>query len=86
MLLIALALGGAVPTNTIVKVEGHAFRVHVRGDAVKVTQKAVLTRVSLEARANMRAAVKAATGCSITDDYWSGTAIEGQLNCRPSSP
>lgn len=83
MLLFALALA----TNTIVQVDGRAFRVEIKQDSVRVFQKAVVTKVSLKARARMRAAVRISTGCKIVDDYWNGAHLEGALDCSsPSSP
>ena len=84
MLLIALIIATA-PVNTIVKVEGRAFRVEVTGQDVRVSQKAAFTKVSLKARVRMREAVRLATGCEISDDYWKETDLEGRLDC-PSSP
>lgn len=84
MLLAAFAL--AVGSNVNVKVDGRAFRVEVQGEEVRVAQKAAFAKVSLEARARMRAAVKVATGCSITDDYWNSTKLEGRLDCSTKVP
>lgn len=80
MLLFAFALIAA-PTNSIVNVEGRAFRVEAKAEEVRVYQKAFISNVSLAARARMRQAVKVATGCSILDDYWRGTVLEGRLRC-----
>lgn len=84
MLLLALTLA-ASPVSKVVEIEGRSFRVETSGETVRVSQKAVFTKVSLVARARMRAAVQMATGCSIVDDYWNVTDLEGQLDC-PSSP
>lgn len=74
--------------SSIVQVDGHAYRVEVRGEEVRVFQKAAITKRSLERRARMRKAVELATGCRIVDDYWQGTRIEGLLDCPkpPVSP
>lgn len=82
---VLLALLLAASTNHIVKVDGRAFRVEVTGQDVRVAQKAAFTKVSLKARARMREAVRQATGCSIVDDYWNLTKLEGRLDC-PASP
>lgn len=64
-----------------VKVEGSSFRVTVKGDTVIVANKAMITGRTLEVRAKMRLAVKAATGCQITDDLWFDAVLKGALAC-----
>lgn len=78
MLLLALA---ALTMNRVVQVDGNSYRVEVRGEEVRVFQKAAFTKRSLERRDKMRRAVVIATGCRIVDDYWLDTRIEGALVC-----
>lgn len=82
-MLLALAL--MLETNSITKVDGSTYRVEVRGEVVRVYQKAVISKVSMDRRAKMRKAVIQATGCNIVDDYWRETSLEGMLAC-PSEP
>ncbi len=86
-MLTALLLLIATPAevNQTVKVEGKSYRVLVRGDEVKVFQKALIAgqkvKGSTEQRAQMRQAVNQATGCKMTDDFWRGAVLVGVMDC-----
>jgi hypothetical protein len=64
-----------------VEVEGRSYRIEVKDETVRVFQKSVISNVSLKRRRQMREAVRQATGCTITDDYWNQTILEGALDC-----
>lgn len=81
MFALLLALSASPETNQVVDVDGRSYRVEVNGETVRVFQKAVFTKVSLDARSRMRRAVTQATGCRIVDDYWKETKLEGFLDC-----
>ncbi|MFZ5701357.1 MAG: hypothetical protein ACOY4P_08390 [Pseudomonadota bacterium] len=86
-MLTALLLLIATPAevNQTVKVEGKSYRVLVRGDEVKVFQKALIAgqkvKGSTEQRAQMRQAVNQVTGCKMTDDFWRGAVLVGVIDC-----
>lgn len=86
-MLTALLLLIATPAevNQTVKVEGKSYRVLVRGDEVKVFQKALIAgqkvKGSTEQRAQMRQAVNHVTGCKMTDDFWRGAVLVGVIDC-----
>lgn len=86
MLIAALALAAApisLPANLEqrVEIDGRTFRVAVRGRAVTVADKALITFRTPERRASMREAVRRATGCDIDEAYWEGSKLRGILNC-----
>lgn len=83
MLLIAIALA---TTNTATTINGRTFRVEVRGDFVKVAQKAIFAAPSPQRRIEMRSAVQTVTGCAIVDDYWDNSALVGVLKCPAKQP
>lgn len=81
MLALFFALAAAPSINQVVQVDGRGYRVEVKGDVVRVYQKAAFTKVSIDARSRMRRAVTQVTGCNIVDDYWKETRLEGMLDC-----
>lgn len=82
--IIAMLLAGA-SVNQTVKVDESTYRVLVRGEEVKVFNKALLTGQrqkgqTLE-RDRMRRAVNLVTGCKITDDFFQGPVLIGVIDC-----
>lgn len=67
--------------NYKVKVDGKSFRVRVQGDQVKAIPKGMIAGQSISQRDTLRAAVLAATGCKIVDDYWDESRLAGKLKC-----
>lgn len=82
--IIAMLLAGA-SVNQTAKVDESTYRVMVRGEEVKVFNKALLTGQrqkgqTLE-RDRMRRAVNLVTGCKITDDFFQGPVLIGVIDC-----
>ena len=74
----------AVNTGTVnhkVELEGRTYRVEVKGRTVEVFDKSAFTKRSPEAGERLRAAVKKATGCEITQEYWEAAHLAGILEC-----
>lgn len=76
-------LAEAPVVNYKAKVDGKSFRVRVQGDTVKSIPKAAIAGQSVQQRDRLRAAVLAATGCEIVDDYWDESRLAGKLKCPP---
>ncbi|MEG3177025.1 hypothetical protein U1872_12355 [Sphingomonas sp. RB3P16] len=77
----------AAPLDKTVQIGGEGFRVEVEGEEVRVIPKRSLKAVTLARRDNMRTAVQTATGCAITDEFFTGAAngyMVGRLKCAPS--
>ena len=82
--LISVALIAAPPkVDHFVKVEGRTYRVRVKGNEIRVFDKGIAWKKSLEQRERMRRAVNLATGCHLTDDYWAegDPYLTGFLDC-----
>lgn len=85
MIALILALAAGEPkVNHKVEINGKTYRVEVKGSTVQVFDKSFHTKRNPEAGARLRAAVKAATGCTIEDAYWEEVHLAGRLSCPPS--
>ncbi|MDO7841107.1 hypothetical protein [Sphingomonas immobilis] len=88
--MIALALllaAGTADINKTVQLDGEGYRVETEGEEVRVIPKRALKALTLARRDNMRVAVKAATGCKIEDEFFTGGGngyMVGRLICAPS--
>ncbi len=80
-----LSAAESARTTYRAKVEGSTFRVTVEGDTVTVANKAVITGRTVQVREKMRAAVKIATGCEITDELWVEAVLKGVLVCSATA-
>jgi hypothetical protein len=86
-MLTALLMLFAAPANVnqTVQVDESRYRVLVRGDEVKVFNKALITgqraNGSTKQRDQMRQAVSLVTGCQIKDDFWRGAVLVGVIDC-----
>lgn len=83
---IALAMLLAPATfNETVQVDESRYRVLVRGEEVKVFNKALLTGQRAKGqtleRDRMRRAVLLVTGCKIADDFFQGPVLIGLIDC-----
>ncbi|MFC0687616.1 hypothetical protein [Novosphingobium clariflavum] len=84
-LIIILAAAAATATvNHKVEIDGKTYRVEVKGRTVEVFDKSAFTKRSPEAGQRLKAAVKAATGCQITEEYWEAAHLAGILDCSNS--
>ena len=82
MILLAAAAATATATvNHKVEIDGKTYRVEVKGRTVEVFDKSAITKRSPEAGLRLKAAVKAATGCRITEEYWEAAHLAGILDC-----
>lgn len=80
-MLSALLLALAPTTSTIVQIDQRTLRVEVKGEEVRVFNKAFLTKPSPQLKAQMKRAVVQVTGCDITEEYWRDARLEGVLSC-----
>ena len=82
-MILAMILMAATPAigNYRTEVDGKTYRVKVKGQGVGVFGKAIITKRSPEDLVRMKQAVKSATGCDITDQYWQGAGLIGILDC-----
>ena len=83
---IAIAMMMAtVAVNETVQVDESRYRVLVRGEEVKVFNKALLTGQRAKGqtleRDRMRRAVLQVTGCRIADDFFQGPVLIGLIDC-----
>ncbi|MGC4249986.1 MAG: hypothetical protein QM605_00570 [Sphingobium sp.] len=86
-LLIAAAATPLAPPKTVnhkVEIDGKTYRVEVKGRTVEVFDKSAFTKRSPEAGLRLKAAVRLATGCEITEEYWEAAHLAGILECSKS--
>jgi hypothetical protein len=88
VLIAALSAAAGAATKTInhkVVIDGRTYRVEVKGQTVEVFDKSMFVKRSPETGVRLRAAVKAATGCGIKDEYWEAAHLAGLLACDPAN-
>lgn len=85
--ILSAVVATAVPPSGNYKtiIDGKTYRVKVKGGAVGVFDKSLISMRSPERGDLMRKALKQATGCGIRDEYWEGAHLVGMLDCPETS-
>lgn len=83
LLMSAPAPAAALPStiNERVKIDGRTYRVRVVGRVVKVYDKAVSWKGTVEQSERMQRAVLKLTGCQLAAPTWDGNHLTGVLDC-----
>lgn len=69
--------------NAKVRVDGHVYRVWVKGKIGKVYSKAAIVKPTDAMADEMVRAVKQLTSCELTEHVWVESHLEGIVNCPP---